>query len=174
MLVKTCLIALLLMVTVGCYRVLDPSGHHYVYDIGDPEEITEWALSQDQEQHIEAAQIALANLANPKSQRAGDLASQEAAMEGFIQVHRKLVQGWPNFKPDYGPWATSEDRASISVEERILNMIKADYRVIAEEAQVNPLAHSAFYQLKPPADRGDLLEYWQEQRHRYGLEEPTQ
>lgn len=170
---KTCLIALLLTSLTGCYRALDPSGYHYVYDIGGAEDIAEWGLEQTQEQHIRAAIFGLTGLSQPDSKLTRDEGKRHQAIEGLIRIHEKLMRGWPGFEPDYGPWTTAGDRAKISRDERLKDILLGNYWVIASRATDDPLFHDAFFRIRPPPDREDLLEYWEAQKQRRGLEEPA-
>lgn len=70
-----------------------------VLDIGNANQITEWALTQEDPNRIFGAMEALMEIA------AGLRSEQEAveAKDGYLRIHQKLLSGWPDADlPDAG------------------------------------------------------------------------
>src|SRR3712207_1788601 len=66
----------------------------YVFDIGNAEEITRWTLEQTEAERVADGVATLANLVVLESGR-----EAKRAVEGYLRVHRKLLEGWPGLKP---------------------------------------------------------------------------
>lgn len=66
----------------------------YVFDIGGTKEITQWTLDQTEAERISDGHGALLDLTRLESGR-----EARRAADGYLQVHRKLLDGWPDLRP---------------------------------------------------------------------------
>jgi hypothetical protein len=67
----------------------------YVFKIGSARQITEWTLAQSEKQKVVDALTTLSNITIVRPSEAKD------AVDGYVAVHRKLLEGWPGVD---GPW----------------------------------------------------------------------
>jgi hypothetical protein len=87
----------------GCmWAPLHPETYAYVYDVGNADQITKWALAKNDAGQIHDAISALSTLIAKDEQPL-------RAIQGIDQIHEKLVNGWSGLWEDgYRPHVATE------------------------------------------------------------------
>jgi hypothetical protein len=119
----------------------------YVFDTGGPKEITRWTLDQTDAERIGHGQSTLHHLASSGSRR-----EARRAADGYLQVHRKLLDGWPGLKPSLMASGKLRDREHLIYTARITT--KKD----AEFYEDNPSAQELWRRLQEMDPEAALVE----------------
>jgi hypothetical protein len=131
----------------GCIP-LHPETYGYVYNVGNADRITEWALAKKDADQIADALGALSGLiaANKQPLR---------AIEGIDRIHEKLVNGWPGLVEGgvYRPYA-ARGRGMSSTD----HLIGVCYHAIAGTSGPSAALQAEYLKMRP-SDPARLREW---------------
>jgi hypothetical protein len=153
----------MLFLGLGCTVIPAENISHYGYvlEMGGPDEITRWTLSQTDVDNIGDGLNALAHLTVSE---VSDEAN--AARRGFERVHRKLEQGWPGFTGLSKHLLVGDSKNGplppAVIERNREHLIRVSYQSLASACRGGDEAqnHSLFLSIKPPETNPGRLEAW--------------